>query len=59
MTEAGTAEIAAFLVLLQAKPISATELYGLVIAMRAYMIEVNVEGELLDIVGTGEMVLKR
>lgn len=46
-------QIAAFLVLLHAKPITAAELYGLVKAMRSRMIPVRINAPLLDIVGTG------
>jgi anthranilate phosphoribosyltransferase len=53
LSGADSTQIAAFLVLLQVKPVSATELYGFVLAMRSHMQVVNAGCELLDIVGTG------
>lgn len=53
LTGADPVQIAAFLVLIQAKPITAVELYGLVKGMRSRMVHINVDEPLLDIVGTG------
>lgn len=58
LTEAAPEQITAFLVLLYAKPMTAAELYGLVMAMRRYMLVVSVKQPVLDIVGTGGDGLK-
>ena len=53
MKGANSEQTAAFLVLLHAKPETADELYGIVRAMQAQMIPINVTQPLIDIVGTG------
>lgn len=50
---ANTEQIAAFLVLLHAKPETSQELYGFVRAMQSHMIVVDFNEPAIDIVGTG------
>lgn len=51
--DANLLQIAAFLVLLRAKPETPTEIVGIVQALREKMHHVPVQGKLMDIVGTG------
>lgn len=51
--DANALQIAAFLVLLRAKPETPAEIIGIVKAFREKMIHVPVNGKLIDIVGTG------
>ena len=53
VTDANPNQIAAFLVLMRAKGETVEELQGIIEAMRAKMVQIQVSSPVLDIVGTG------